>query len=122
MRNVELSEQEMFELRDEVCKHIEESVDVAMAELINEGILKAMEGPDGKDTDKMDTRKCFVSLACAVATFLNALIDITNKTRPKEEWLTCERFGEEFSDHLDAFCCIHDYAREKRAKKGSGEE
>ena len=122
MRNVELSEQELFDLRDEVCRHIEENVDDVLAERIGDAILDAMVGPDGKGTDELSTRKCFVNLAYAVATFLDALLEITNRTRPKDEQFKCEQFGEEFSDHLDAFCCVNDYKREYRAKMKESED
>lgn len=122
MRNVELSEQEMYDLREEVCQHIEDNVDDALAERIGDAILNAMVAPNGKDTDKLDTRKCFVNLAYAVATFLDALLEITNKNRPKDKQFKCEQFGEEFSDHLDAFCCINDLKRDGIAKMEKSED
>ena len=105
MRNVKLSDEELYKLKDEVVTNIEEY----MATRIFEGIGKAI---IDKETGNGEVRKGVVNLAHAVSMFLDMC-------KPKDKHLSCVSMGELFYDHLDVFCALIDIMEEDEKERAN---
>lgn len=99
----------MLELRQQVADNINDQLDREMAGRILDGITKAIIDPK---TDKGNSKKGFINLSYAVAMFLNMFTRIQPKVDIPIPF-TCEQLGDEFADHLDAFCCMQDMMNEE---------